>query len=305
MKLIISTGLFLLLSFATQAQINLEDSTVQVIGFWDRNETQSYAVSLEKYKVTDGDTTAREMMKYDVDVTIKDSTANSYTVEWFYRNYTTNSENKVVKKLLSISQDVKVLIKTDEFGAIKEVVNWQEVRDYIKKATSVMRKEFKDVPKIDDIITQVEKTYLTKAAIESHAILDAQQFYSFHGGKYKLGEVLEGQLKTANLYGPEPFDTDVTVYLDVINDEDNNFILRSKQSVNSEQLANATLSYLTAMAKKMGTPGPTREDLGNIANETTTASRIHGYGWVVYTIQTKTVTVGKTVSVEERIIEIK
>lgn len=304
MKLLVP-ALFVLSVFTAQAQINLEDSTVQVIGFWDRNEKQSYSVSHEKYKVNGSDTAARELMKYDVEITIKDSTANSYTIEWFYRNYSTNSQSTLVQKMLAVSEDVKVLIKTDEFGAIREVVNWKEVRDHIRKATATMRKELKDIPNMDGIVSQVENLYSTEGVIRSHAILDAQQFYSFHAGKYKLGEVLEGQLKTANLYGPEPFDTDVTVYLDEINDEDNNYIMRSTQIVNPQQLTDATWSFLSEMAKKMGKPGPKREDLNNLSNETATASRIHGSGWVVYSIQTKTVTLDKTQTVEERIIEIK
>jgi len=305
MKSILLTATFFLTTLSSFGQINLEDSTVQVIGFWDKGEKQSYSVSLEKVKVNGNDTTSREMMKYDVDIIIKDSTSNSYIIEWFYRNYTTNSQNKFVQKLLTVAQDMKVLIKTDELGVVKEVVNWKEVRDHIKKGTTLLRQEFKDVPKMDEVITQIESMYLSKAAIESHAILDAQQFYNFHGAKYKLGEVLEGQLKTSNLYGPEPFDTDVTVYLDEINQEDNNYILRSTQIVNPDQLAEATYGYLTRMAKTMGTPGPKREDLKKITNETLTASRIHGSGWVVYSILTKTVTADKVSNIEERIIEIK
>ena len=302
---ILMPALFVLSGFVAQAQINLEDSTVQVIGFWDRNEKQSYSVSHEKYKVNGSDTSARELMKYDVEITIKDSTANSYIIEWFYRNYSTNSQSPLVQKILAVSEDVKVLIKTDEFGAIKEVVNWKEVRDYIRKSTSVMRKEFKDIPNMDGIIGQVENMYSSEGVIRSHAILDAQQFYSFHAAKYKLGEVLEGQLKTANLYGPEPFDTNVTVYLDEINEQDNNYIMRSVQIINPQQLSDATWLFLTEMSKNMGKPGPKREDLNNISNETATASRIHGSGWVVYSIQTKTVSVDKTQNIEERIIEIK
>ena len=305
LKSILLTSTFILSAFSTFGQINLEDSTVQVIGFWGRNEKQNYSVSLEKINVKGSDTTSREMIKYDVEITIKDSTSDSYTIEWFYRNFTNNSENKIVQKMLSISQDMKVLIKTDELGVVKEVVNWEEVRDYIKKGTNLLRQEFKDIPKMEDVITLVENTYLSKAAIESQAILDAQQFYNFHGARYKLGEVLEGQLKSPNLYGSEPFDTDFTVYLDEINQEDNNYILRSTQSINSDQLAEATYAYLTRMANKMGTAGPKKEDLKNFTNETLTASRIHGSGWVVYSILTKTVTFDKTSNIEERIIEIK
>ena len=249
MKLIL-LAVYFLITFTTFGQIHLEDSTAQVIGFWDKNEKQIYSVSLEKIKVKGTDTTSREMIKYDVEVTIKDSTAHSYLVEWFYKNYTTNSPNKVTQKLMSVAQDIKVLIETDEFGAIKGVTNWQEVRDYIKAGTNKLKKEFKDIPKMDEIITQMEKSYSTKAGIESQAIQDAQQFYTFHGAKYTLHEVLSGQLKTANLYGPEPFDTEFTVSLDEINPEDNNYILRSTQIVNADQLAEATYAYLVNFRKQ-------------------------------------------------------
>lgn len=296
---------FTLMTFSVVGQINLEDSTVQVIGFWDNRERQNYSVSLEKIKVKGADTTAREKIMYDVEITIKDSTSTSYSVEWHYKNFTTNTENKISQKIMSLAQDMKVLIRTDEFGAVKEVMNWEEVRNYIKIGTNELRKEYKNIPKMDDVITQIENTYSTKAAIESHAIMDAQQFYNFHGAKYKLGELLEGQLKSPNIYGPEPFDTEITVYLDEINPDNNNYILRSTQRVNSDQLAEATFGYLVKLSKTMGVPEPTRDDLKDITNETLTASRIHGSGWVVYSILTKTITADDISNIEERIIEIK
>lgn len=302
---LIAAAIYILASITTSGQINLEDSTVQVIGFWDKNEKQIYAVSLEKISVKGTDTTSREMIRYDVEVTIKDSTANSYLIEWFYRNFTIDSPNKVTQKLMSAAQDIRVLILTDEFGGIKGVENWKEVRDYIKASTSKLKRELKDVPKIDEIITQMENTYSTKAGVEAQAILDAQQFYTFHGARYKLNEVLSGQLKTANLLGSEPFDTEFIVSLDEINAEDNNYILRSSQVVNADQLAEATYLYLVNLSKKMGVAAPGKETVKDITNETLTASRIHGSGWLVYSILTKTVRSNDQSNIEERIIEIK
>ena len=53
--------LMLVLSFTANAQINMADSTVQVIGYWSIDDTQSYQVSLEKYRIKDGDTSARNL----------------------------------------------------------------------------------------------------------------------------------------------------------------------------------------------------------------------------------------------------
>lgn len=147
--------------------------------------------------------------------------------------------------------------------------------------------------------------YVTKKSIEANAIKDALQFYKFHGVKYKLGEELAGTLETSNNYGGKPFETDVRYSLDEINETDGNSILRSNEIINSEQLTDATYNYL----KKIGTfenNFPSRNKFPSLANETNTASRIHGQsGWIIYSIETKETTADETTSIEERIIEIK
>lgn len=286
-------------------QINLKDSTVQVIGFWDNNEKQVYSISLEKLKIKKSDTTSRDMIKYEVEITVKDSTANSYLVEWHYKDFSIDTKNKFMQRLGALSENIKVLIRTNEMGTIQEVVNWEEVRDYMKSTMKKLKADFKEVPKIDDILAQVETLYSSKQSIENTSILDAQQFYTFHGAKYKLGETLEYKSKGPNIFGGEPFDVDVLVYLDEINEENNNYIMRASQKVDPKQLTDATVKYLTDLSKKVGGQPFKRDDLKDLANDIQTASRIHGTGWLVYSVQTKTVTSDNTTNVEERIIEIK
>ena len=76
-----------------EAQINMNDSTAQVIAYWNLNDKQTYQVTTEKYKIVDSDTTVTEYFKYMVDITVKDSTSNSYTIDWFYHAYEINEEN--------------------------------------------------------------------------------------------------------------------------------------------------------------------------------------------------------------------
>ena len=305
MKKLLVFGIIFLISSNLFSQISIKDSTVQVIGYWSKYDKQSYDVTYEKYKVKNKDTISRELMKYEVDVKIIDSTANSYTIEWFYKNYSIDTENELVRKLTSIANDVSVKIKTDEYGAFVEVINWEEVRDYLEKITEKLKVELKDVPNYKEIIANVMSIYSTKESVEANAIKDALQFYKFHGVKYKLGEELTGKLETSNNYGEKPFETDVQYGLDEINETDGNSILRSTEVINSEELTNATYNYL----KKSGTFGdkfPARGKFPSLTNETNTASRIHGEtGWIIYSIETKTITAEETTKIEERIMEIK
>ena len=305
MKKLLVFGIIFLISSNLFSQISIKDSTVQVIGYWSKYDKQSYDVTYEKYKVKNKDTISRELMKYEVDVKIIDSTANSYTIEWFYKNYSIDTENELVRKLTSIANDVSVKIKTDEYGAFVEVIDWEEVRDYLEKVTEKLKVELKDVPNYKEIIANVMSIYSTKESVEANAIKDALQFYKFHGVKYKLGEELTGKLETSNNFGGKPFETDVQYSLDEINETDGNSILRSNEIINSEELTDATYNYL----KKLGTFGdkfPPRNKFPSLTNETNTASRIHGEtGWIIYSIETKTVTAEETTNIEERIMEIK
>jgi hypothetical protein len=298
-------GTTFLLSLSIFGQISAKDSTVQVIGYWAKQETQSYNVSYEKFKIKSKDTISRELMRYEVDIKIIDSTENSYTIEWFYKNYTIDTENELVRKLTSIANDISVKIKTDEYGAFIEIVNWEDVRDYLAKVTEKLKTELKDVPNYKEIIANVMSIYSTKESIEANAIKDALQFYQFHGVKYSLGEELKGILETSNNLGGKPFETDVRFSLDEINEIDGNSIFRSNQVINSKQLTDATYKHLK-MLGTFGTKIPPRNEFPSLTNETNTASRIHGEsGWIIYSIETKEITAEETTNIEERVIEIK
>lgn len=286
-------------------QINLEDSTVQVVAFWDKNEKQSYTVTTDKFKIKGTDTTSREVIKYDLDITVLDSTAKFYTVEWFYKNYQVETNNEFTRKAAAISKDMKVIIKTDELGSFAEVVNWKEVRDYTKKSINTLRKDVKNVPGMDQIMDRIEQAFSSKEAIESVIIADIHQFLLFHGVRYELGKPLEGKIKVANVMGAKDFDSDLSVYLDEIDSEDDNYIMRASQVVDEEQLIDATVNYLASMMDKKKGKVIKREDIKGLKHEMLTGSRIHNSGWVIYSVQTKTVTSDNLTNVEERVIEIK
>ena len=305
MKKNILLGLLLFVIFKTHAQIDMNDSTAQVVGYWDNNEKQTYTVSHEKYKVKDNDTTSREFFRYVVDITVIDSTEDSYTIKWVYRDMEFNSDNEFLKKLSSVAENTPVTIKTDELGVFLEVVNWEEIRDSIYKILDKLQVEFNGLPNIDQMLGQIKNMYSTKESIESGTINEIQQFYLFHGGKYKLGEKINSSILLANLYGGDPFDTDVEIWLDELNPDDNNFILRMQQSVNSEQLTKTTFDYLTKVSETMKVPGPKWDDFSPLQNNTWTASRIHTSGWIIYSVETKEVSSEGTINVDETIIEIQ
>ncbi len=300
-----ATIVVLLACFQGFAQLSLKDSTMQAITYWANKENQTYHVVDEKVKVKSKDTTSVERIDYDVEITVKDSTANSYTLEWRYKNYKVKTDNKFTQKLVSIAEDIPVVFKTNEMGVFQEVVNWEQMRDYISKATESLRFEFKDTPKIAEVTAHVANLFSSKQAIESAAIKDIQQFHSFYAGKYKLGEVVKNKGKIAGLYGGDPFDAEVSVVLDEINEKEETATLKYSQTVDSEQITKATLNYLQKLAKSMGTPVPKKEDLPPMTMEDVVATSFHApSGWVLYSISTREVNADDTRKIDRRTIEL-
>jgi hypothetical protein len=287
------------------AQINLIDSTVQVINYWSKGEKQSYSVSSYKYKIKDSDTISTESVIYDIDVKVKGASKNSYTIEWVYRHVKMEGQNPAVSNLFNLNKDMKIIYRTDELGVFVEVVNWKQIQKHILKASAALNKKLNPTPELKLALKQIESLYASKAAIESSSIKDIQQFHTFHGAKYKLGEQLEGEMKLPNILGPEPFDATFLVFLEEINPEENNYILHASQEIDKSQISDATFNFLVNMAKAGNIAPPARAQFDELRHETLTSSRIHNSGWLIYSIQSTTVSSDAYRNVEERIIEIK
>lgn len=291
--------------FSTFSQTNMQDSTVQVVGYWNNGEKQSYTISENKYKVQNGDTIDREKLTYEVDITIQDSTSDSYTIEWEYKNIVVESANEMLKKIMSYSRLKKATFKTDQFGAFKELLNWKEIRDDISKMIMPMKEEFKNLPNFDKILDQHLSMFSTKESIESTAIQEIQQFYTFHGGKYDINKTIETKTNLPNIYGGTPFDADLTIWVQEVNVDDSNFTLCMEQKVDSIQLHTAVYDYLSKLSTNIGTTIPKSEKLSSLRNTIWTTSMVHDSGWPIYTILTKEIVAEDVQKVQELLIELK
>jgi len=293
-----------LVVFSASAQINPPDSSVQVIGYWSKQDKQTYRISDSKFKVQGEDTTSVETIRYEVDITVLDSTENSYIVEWHYKNFDVAGSNNFTKSIASIFKDIKVVIKTTEMGAFQEVVNWKEVQGEMKKAFGVIRKQFKTSPNIETLLANVEAQMSSKESIESAAIEDVLQFYTFHGGKYVLNSDVEEQLVSNGI--PEvPVNVLMTVRLAEINVEEDNAVLRYWKEFDPKQMTDASYEMMRKLVKSSGEKLPLRSEMPEIRYEENVGCRIHGStGWVIYSVLTKQTATGDAASVEQREIEI-
>lgn len=312
MKKLLQSLLFSLLALPVIGQINLEDSTVQTIAFWDLNERNTYQFVLESFEVIEEDTAAWSKVSYQVEMTILDSTENSYEVLWEYQNFQLENDrqdslyDQFIDKMMSITEGSTVQFKTNEYGVLQEVTNWEEIQRFYQQGSDTLKAMFGNIPELDAIVDQTFAIYMTKNSIESQSIKDVYQFLNFHGARYKLGEEVTGTTYARNILGQNRLKTEVTVLLDEIFAEDNDYRILSFMEADSDQLLKETELVIKAMI-----PDATDEQMvelmqqvGNPFNTVETVSIIHGWGWPLYSKEEKITGSAQQTKVEIRTLEL-
>lgn len=290
---------------ASFAQINMADSTVQVIGYWDKGETQTYTITEYKYNIKENDTMLMSTVSFDVDITVTDSTASTYLMEWVYKNYKMEYEGREINQFFLNRKEKKALVRTNEMGGLLEIENWKELADELNagydKALLLMG---------DDINKKVNTLGVgghvtSEEILRASAMKEIALFYAFHGGKYKFGEDVHATMQGPNITGGKPFDVDITVSVNELNADDGYAVLESSQIVNPEQLKTATLNALTKMAKEMNAAElPSLQDIPEMKNETYTEATIHNYGWPLFIYKSVLITAQSETEFREMHIEI-
>jgi len=294
---------FLFYGFQAFSQIQLPDSTVQVITYFDKGDKEYFNVDFTRIKLKHGDTISKNSISYNVEINVIDATENSYTIEWIYKEF--NGVPSDFQSLLSsIMTKNKVIYKTDELGSFEEVLNWKDIIENNKKVYATFSTLFRDNQEMKEILVQVQNALNTKETIENLYCKDIKQFHYFHGLKLTMGETLEEEIQVPNNFGGEPFTADVVCYLQKIIPEEEAYVVRAIQEVSGEQLAHATKEFLIKMNPKLANQPMPEGLLDSLTNEIETATAFHDSGWPLYSVQTLTVDLEGNRVIEERIIEI-
>jgi hypothetical protein len=302
-------GMVLLLMMAfsmANAQMNFEDSSVQVITYWNLGETHEYSVSLHKLQYTANDTTSNETITYDVEVSVVDSSLFSYNIRWYYKNFKSDSESPVLQKLATAAEGMEVIILTNEVGSFQGIVNIMEISDYMTNSINALRADFEGQSALDKVFDQMLSIYADNTSIEARTMEDIRQFHTFYGSQYILNETITAPFMIYNPYDLNQFlDTYESIRLENLDGEHNEYKMRFIQEVNPVQFTEATYIYRKEMAKSSGDELIERADFNNCTKIVETVSRIHNTGWLIESIQWNEVVANGTTNLETRRIHVK
>ena len=177
-----------------------EDSTIAVIGYFCKNDTMEYQRVHGKIKIMDNDTIMQGEITERFMVVVTDSTSEGYQMEIIpvsceVQDSANDYQTRMAYQLWKDIKDLRCRFTTDEFGSVKHIENWREIRDVLKKGyVNVFDNLYKTMPQMDSIMprNQIESLVLlgcsTEDGIKEHYD-ELDMLFGFHGSEITMDPV--------------------------------------------------------------------------------------------------------------------
>ena len=243
------------------AQINMQDSTATLIAYWAKGDKLKYTAESYTYEIQDNDTICTKNCRELFTIEVTDSTADGYILKYlssdsevYYRDSLSNElQNWIAKK----TEGIPLLLKTNEFGNILDIVNWDEiyntrsqVLDSLKTITAERLIKATDgqsgekIKQLQQVMAAMfngmSNLLLNKnVAINSMPISRA---LAFHGKRYELYELYEDNLKLPSPFDQTPIDVKSEFWFKEYDATSSWAKFAQEMQYNSDQLVNSFLN---------------------------------------------------------------
>ena len=192
----------LLVQQAWAQEVEPQDSTVDVIGWFSTRDSLEYSFTSVTAEVVAGDTTVTEYTDNVFRICVTDSTKHGYTMESVLTSVeisdSTSAEGRLKLMAARMGMGSKVKFTTDECGAFKEITNTKEVyQNSLEVQQKLVDQIYEESPALYAKISkpemlklmkeQLRKELGSKEAFSDHFIQFKMLFMN-HGRSFKLGE---------------------------------------------------------------------------------------------------------------------
>lgn len=210
-----------------------QDSTVDVIGWFNKYDTVTYWVDNSSWKINGTDTVRTGSFLMKMRINVVDSTAEGYKMNCTFLEFPEDSlpesatsmvrfQNRVVAKLGQKIAGTTVCFETDECGRITEYKNLGKIKKQAKSLFKDAMKEFSLLPEIQElkkmgfnIMSYAEKVD-TDRLVEGY-LEELNLLFMFHGKSMRAGEFTEHEDATETQY------ENTTYWSAFVDDEDDSY----------------------------------------------------------------------------------
>ncbi len=176
-----------------------QDSTINIIAYFCKNDTLEYVYHDYKAKVVGNDTIVKHHIIEEFQLIVRDSTINGYEIEAIPLKtevlfFNDSLMTGITQALQDKMGDMSIIFTTDELGNIQHIKNWKEIKDFSRRVLKAFCDSlYSCQPQLSEIIprtrfeTQMnmqlisEKTYIENSD-------DLQLLFSMHGKCVNIGK---------------------------------------------------------------------------------------------------------------------
>ena len=177
-----------------------EDSTINVIAYFCKNDTMDYRVEELEQKINGNDTTLNHYIREDFRLIVRDSTSNGYKLEYSsLGNYEMEGDevefwNKtVLEKVAELSSKQHVIFTIDELGNLQHIENWRDIKKTMQEGIQILCDSlYANNPKLDSVMPRnrlemsLNQQYSTEQSLWN-AYEELQLLFGIHGKAFTIG----------------------------------------------------------------------------------------------------------------------
>ena len=174
------------------------DDAIAVVGYFCKNDTMTYRQTHIKYKIEGNDTTVSKSYEEDFMIVVTDSTSDGYKMKCIPLSFTLHDADTVTNLITNatsqLMQSVVCEFTTDEYGSLKSITNWREIRNQLKKGVKVICDTlYSTVPGLDSIMPRksLENVMLLNFSTEEDirdSYEELESLFGLHGSMLDLGD---------------------------------------------------------------------------------------------------------------------
>lgn len=191
-----------------------QDSTVDVIGWFEKNDTLDYWIYENRLKINDNDTTMTAGVASKVRLVVTDSTSNGYKMDYTFLEFQGDSlvdsalgkfQNELVEMLGNKFAGTTVRFETDELGKITKMTNLKQLKKTAKSQFEDVMDAMSGMPEMQDLkeimpgIGKLGKFMDSDDLVDGY-IEELQLLFAYHGSSFNIGEFSDHEDATDSQY---------------------------------------------------------------------------------------------------------
>lgn len=193
-----------------------QDSTINVIAWFNKHDTATYRVGEYSWKLNDTDTVLTASYSMIARISVVDSTANGYKMDYTFLDFPTGTlpdsasaidkfHNQITDKLARKIVGTTVHFETDEYGRITKYNNLGQIKKQARSLFKDALNEFSKLPEIQELkkmgfdVKEYSKNVDTDKLVDGY-LEELNMLFMYHGLSILPGENTEHENATDTQY---------------------------------------------------------------------------------------------------------